>query len=574
MSFRFNTRTKRFDSEGKTRGGGIATLVFSIFFLFGLLFFVGLGFHFYNLLSTYSWQALEGEILSSSIVREMEDATDSQPYELKVKYQYSVDGRNFTSARLSISNAEFDSYEDADYYLQQFSEGKKVTVFVDPEVHGKSVLIHDSPWVVLFLFLPLVFMTIGAAGVISLRKAKRRADSPAIAAREEKKRRSGRFILVPIGLIFVVAGSIVFYFMLNDITSALNRDSFKPVPCTILASDIITIESEDSEGRRTRSYKPDVFYECEVAGKTVRASRFRFVNSSGSRSYAQEIIERYSKGKQVTGYVNPDNSRDIVLNKDYGAGILLGLIPPIFVIVGFAVFCAGISSRGSNSVAAHGAWKNAPSATPTPDRSPRPAELSPDGTRGGAVAGVLFFALFWNGITGIFVYHAIADWLSGSGSIFLSIMLIPFVLIGLFFILLFFHQLLSSFNPVIKLNISNIHPAAGEELNVHWRVEGRVDRLSNIVMLLEGEERATYQRGTDTFTAQNTFYRKKLIPEAHGRVTQTGSFNFQVPADSMHSFEAMNNEIVWKIIVRGEIRRWPDAKEVYILNVGPERRGQ
>src|SRR5690606_4600077 len=96
----------------------------------------------------------------------------------------------------------------------------------------------------------------------------------------------------------------------------------------------------------------------------------------------------------------------------------LALIPPLFIIIGFIIIWTGITRR--DSVARREARR-----TPSleEDRSPRPAELSPDGTRSGAVFGVLFFALFWNGITGIFAFHAVADWIAGNGSLFLVIML-------------------------------------------------------------------------------------------------------------------------------------------------------
>jgi hypothetical protein len=41
----------------------------------------------------------------------------------------------------------------------------------------------------------------------------------------------------------------------------------------------------------------------------------------------------------------------------------------------------------------------------------------------------------------------------------------------------------------------------------------------------------------------------------------------EIPAGTMHSFEAANNKIVWALKVEGKIDRWPDIDEEYRLNV-------
>ncbi len=37
----------------------------------------------------------------------------------------------------------------------------------------------------------------------------------------------------------------------------------------------------------------------------------------------------------------------------------------------------------------------------------------------------------------------------------------------------------------------------------------------------------------------------------------------------MHSFNASNNKIVWKLIVRAKVSRWPDPKDEYEITVLP-----
>jgi hypothetical protein len=50
-----------------------------------------------------------------------------------------------------------------------------------------------------------------------------------------------------------------------------------------------------------------------------------------------------------------------------------------------------------------------------------------------------------------------------------------------------------------------------------------------------------------------------------------GRVTLSVPADSMHSFRADHNRIVWSIMVHGDVPRWPDVKETYDVTVVPMR---
>ena len=50
---------------------------------------------------------------------------------------------------------------------------------------------------------------------------------------------------------------------------------------------------------------------------------------------------------------------------------------------------------------------------------------------------------------------------------------------------------------------------------------------------------------------------------------QGGQMKVQIPADTMHSFEAPSNKIIWSVHVKGEIPKWPDVDDEYALQVVP-----
>ena len=48
-----------------------------------------------------------------------------------------------------------------------------------------------------------------------------------------------------------------------------------------------------------------------------------------------------------------------------------------------------------------------------------------------------------------------------------------------------------------------------------------------------------------------------------------GETVIEVPPDTMHSFAASNNKIVWRLVVHGAIASWPDMRETFEITVTP-----
>ncbi len=48
------------------------------------------------------------------------------------------------------------------------------------------------------------------------------------------------------------------------------------------------------------------------------------------------------------------------------------------------------------------------------------------------------------------------------------------------------------------------------------------------------------------------------------------SGELRVPAGAMHSFEAMNNQVRWKLLVQGDIAGWPDFYREFPIVVRPQ----
>jgi hypothetical protein len=147
--------------------------------------------------------------------------------------------------------------------------------------------------------------------------------------------------------------------------------------------------------------------------------------------------------------------------------------------------------------------------------------------------------------------------------------MIPFVLIGLVMILVVVYLSLALFNPRATLTVNANAVPLGGALEVQWRLTGRVEVVRRLRIWLEGREEATYRRGTSTCTDSEVFATVELAAADMPHDIREGRRSVTVPTDTMHSFEACHNKIVWALQVHGEIERWPDVKEQFPIVVLP-----
>jgi len=188
----------------------------------------------------------------------------------------------------------------------------------------------------------------------------------------------------------------------------------------------------------------------------------------------------------------------------------------------------------------------------------------------GKLIAVILIALFWNGIVSVFVVQVIKGWRSGHAELFLTVFMIPFVLVGLGLLGGIVYSFLALFNPRPRLLVTPGTVPLGGTFRVQWEIAGRTEVLESLKLRLEGREEATYRRGTDTLTDKSVFADIEIARLTPSGEMRSGSRNVLIPAGLMHSFVAKNNKIVWTIKLHGEITRWPDVKEEFPMIVLPE----
>jgi hypothetical protein len=337
--------------------------------------------------------------------------------------------------------------------------------------------------------------------------------------------------------------------------------------CTITSARVH--ENSDSDGS---TYRVDVLYQYLYGGRVFQGDRYRFVRMSTSgRSGKEEAVARLRSNPTVDCWVDPENPSESVLERGPSSEMWFALIPLVFVLVGaggiYAAFARGRSDSALSLRPSRVSVQMAQVAAPS-----GPGSLRPRYTRRVALMGYIAFALFWNGGVSVFLYQLFAQWNRGGGfEWFLAVFLIPFVFIGLGVIAAAVHKALSLFNPDFTLSVTSSRVILGEELAIEWTSSGRIDKLTRFSIELEGREEATYRRGTDSTTDTHVFVSHALVDQLPPEIVGSGRVKVELPANSMHSFVAPNNRIVWMLRVKGEVPNWPDTSDEFPLQVGPRR---
>jgi hypothetical protein len=343
---------------------------------------------------------------------------------------------------------------------------------------------------------------------------------------------------------------------------------WRSAPCEIISSSVHTNQASDGS-----TYRVDVTYRYFVDDRSYVGDRYQFMDwsTSGYRGKAA-IVARLRPGTRSECWVNPANPGDAVIERGLTSDLWLGLIPLLFMIIGGAGTYFAAVGRGRFSGLTSSKPTTAGATYTKALRGAEPATLRPKYSRGAKLAGFIVVALIWNGILSLFLYDLVSPSRRGSFQWFIALFLIPFILIGIGLVALAIRQALQLSNPRPKVTVSNSIIALGTELRVDWSIEGRVERLTHCSITLEAREEATYSRGTDRMTDTNVFATIPLANQIRPAIAGTGSARVTIPADTMHSFDAASNRVVWVVRVRGERPNWPDSDDEFPLTVAPRDR--
>ena len=552
-------------------GKGCATIFLAIFALAGIGFTVMVCLEMYNVAITYTWDRTDCVILESSVE---EKADEKSPYWFAVRYAYHHKGTRHESNVYEDAYSGSGDYGSAQRLADKYKVGSKATCYVNPSDPKEALLQRKGFWFGFILIVPLIFVAIGVVGICyTWRGKKKRADGSeapeSISAKAKGKKRGAWAVVFFFGIFFAVGIGVFYAMFLRPMMKIEQAKGWPEVPCEVISSRVQSHEGDDST-----TYSVDILFEYTVPGETKprTSNRYSFFTGSSSGYESKDaIVKAHPKDKKTVCYVNPDDPIEAVLERGYTTDMWFGLIPLVFVAVGAGGMFFTVRSllrkkaeaeRGD--VAAH-----AHSRTIERDIPAGPLTLKPKRSPLGKLIGVTAFALVWNGLVSVFVWHVIKGWRTGRGDWFLTLFMIPFVLVGLSLISGIVYYVLALFNPRPRLTLSSGSVPLGGTAKLQWEFSGQVNRIGKFEILLEGREEATYRRGTDTVTDKNVFATLHIVETEDHRDMMIGDTTLAVPPGTMHSFEASNNKIIWTLKVRGDIRYWPDINSQYTVVVRP-----
>ena len=550
--------------------------------LFGLVFTLAggaaaffIGQMFLENADTYRWDEAPCELLSCEI--EAKESDRNHPFTLQVEYRYTLDGTTYLGDRYQLEPRTSDDYTELARKRRELlnSGDGGIRAWVDPDDRTSAILQRGNLWLyALMMLFPLPFLAIGIGVAWLAIRARREQKSSRVSSSKsssEMSDKAGRRVgIIVFGVFLLVGLGLSWPLGVLPIRNSVSAKSWIETPCKVIWSRVITHEGDDGD-----TYSVDIFYEYEAGGELQRSNRYSFVGGSSSgRSSKQAIVRQYSARSQQVCYVDPDDPLEAVLKPQLGASIFLVIIPAIFALIGGAGLSAMLL-HGRKESRATGLLDTAHDSNRSFDRNRLREQggdessktFSPGGKRLVAFFVILGIALFWNGITSVFVWQAIESFRTGSPEWFLAIFITPFVLIGLCLIVGVIYTLATQFNPKPVLTLTPGTPTLGQALSVEWKIRSGAYRLRRLRLLLLGKEKATYRRGTNTSTDTETFYRRVLAESSHGLEMIQGEGRIELPVDLCPTLDLGNNEIEWSLRVEGEIARWPDVGDEYTITI-------
>lgn len=380
-------------------------------------------------------------------------------------------------------------------------------------------------------------------------------------------------VIVPFLGLFCITGIAVGTFLsFLPIYRAIQSRSWRAAACEVLSSRVV---------RGDDTFRPDIQYRYHVDDRAYIGDRYNFLPGSDNVSDYPSVVARYPPGHRFECYVNPADPTQAVISRELTFGYFFGLIFFVFFTVipgGFVVVWL--------RVAGHLREKRTPSDTPAAGgraaaalgsrvlaaetSGSGPLELKPKTSPLGKLIGAMVICLFWNGIVGVFTYFEVTGFMNGYGwSWFLALFLLIFQIIGLSLIVNVPYQMLALANPRPTITLSRESVPVGGSLTIEWQLSGAAHRVKSLRLTLEGREEAQYRRGTDTRTDTNVFHRATLREVGESEGVERGTTSIRIPDDTMHTFTADNNKIIWTITMKGHINRWPDLDESFDITVTP-----
>jgi hypothetical protein len=549
---------------------GCGTLFFSVFAIMGLAFTGVMIWSIGQTLRPYFWKATPCTILQSQRAADDLERTSNSGGPIVIRYRYEAGGRTYESTRLDKGIKKSIDSSEVERLLFKYAADTNSICYVNASDPEEVVLRRGSLWPALFIFLPLVFVAVGIGGIIAVWRGEKWKQRTMTRRREETLGTAGKVFLF--GVFTLVGGILGYFFVGRPLQTHFAAKDWPATPCEIVKSQVV--QHSGSKGGST--YSISIAYRYEVRGRELYSTTYSITSLSGSssagRSSKERVVARYPVGMKTVCYVNPEDPTDTLLNRDLSPWLLLGLIPAIFLSVGLV----GLGSMvwpalrrmrerstmpilpGASGIVSSGSIGHAMA---------NPVVLSPKQSPMAKLGATVFFALFWNGITGTFVWIAVNSFIDGKPEWFLIVFITPFVLIGLLLLLAVGGALLNLFNPRMQLTLNSLTVPLGGTLDASWSISGASSRIKHLKLTVEGREETSHGSGKTRRTERKVFVTLPLVDTTDSQQIAQGRASVEIPERYEPSQDEDYPKVIWTVKAAGAIPRYPDLEEEFEITV-------
>lgn len=319
----------------------VGTLFFGAFFAMGVWVTGLMLYGFFRGATVYTWDKQDCLIVRSEVEEHPDAEESSEAYRFKVLYTYLVSGQRYSSDVYRRGYTGSSELYKARTLADRYPPRSHHVCFVDPEHPSSAVLQRPTFWGVWAILFPLLFVVFGGFMIVGLWKSDKEQDRFVGRFQGVANRIGPQGCLVLFFSVFFLAGAGFSLFFVQPALKVLAARSWQPTPCTILSSQVRTHSGDDGS-----TYSVDVLFAYTFNGREYKSNRYQFLGgSTGGYAAKERIVRRLPPQTRTECYVDPDEPSQAVLNRDFGADYLFGLVPLLFVGVGLGGMIFAIRGR-------------------------------------------------------------------------------------------------------------------------------------------------------------------------------------------------------------------------------------
>jgi hypothetical protein len=295
-----------------------------------------------------------------------------------------------------------------------------------------------------------------------------------------------------------------------------------------------------------------VLYQYTYENNTYQSDRYCFLSTDPFFYVGlNRIFEAQRTSREIPCYVNPANPKQAILKRDFQPYLLLTLISPVSIGVGFWCFVIWLKIRFGAK---------------TPGQEENTSLKAKDDIRTFTpqspvqqIKVLLIITIFLNGSLWFWLF-CVAK--SGIFALPNECMLILAV-VSLLLIFKLIHTLFGIGNPTPSITIEPAELKYGASAMLSWNWQGRAGRVRKLKITLTGEQILYYKEGKKLRTEENKFFEMPLVETEFPREIVSGQAAFVMPDGDVPE----TGDIVWSIKIYGQVKFWSDiGEEIEIMS--------